>query len=145
MAARFAAAPVPSGPRAYRSQLRVLGPFVAVAPPTVLGLLALVLLHGNHSLGRGAAGFAAAVLAAPGLLVAGAPLASGGGGYVLAVLASAVAWLLLGGLAAARATRSPVATWREYWRELAWMLAGVWLGVLFAALLVNFSLGNPLL
>jgi hypothetical protein len=145
MTARLAVAPVPSGPRAYRSQLRVLGPLVALMPPAAMGLLAVALLHGNDSFGRGAAGFATAVLAAPGLLIVGAPLSTGGGRYVLAVLASAVAWLLLGALAAARATRSPVATWREFWREFVWMLVGVWLGVLCAALLVDFALGNPLL
>lgn len=118
---------------------------IALAPPAGAGLLALVLLRGNDSLGRGAAGFAAAVLAAPGLLVAGAPLTSGGGRYLVAIACSALAWVVLGTLAAYRATRSPVATWREYWREFAWMLSGVWIGVLFAALMVNFALGNPML
>ena len=138
-------ASVPGGPRAYRAQLRLLGPLAALAPPLAAGVLALVLLHGNGSLARGAAGFASAVLAAPALLAFGAPLASGAGRYGLAVACSAVAWLLLGALATYRATRSPVATWREFWREYAWMLAGVWIGVLVAALVVDLALGNPML
>lgn len=144
MAVRLTAQHVPSGPRAYRSQLRVLGPLAALVPPGVAGLVALALLRGNESLGRGLLGFAAAVMAAPGLLVAGAPLTSGAGRYLLAIAASALAWSVLGGVAAHRATRSPVATWRDYWREYAWMLAGVWFGVALAALIVDIALGNPL-
>ncbi|MBK5332996.1 MAG: hypothetical protein JJD93_13555, partial [Ilumatobacteraceae bacterium] len=61
------------GPRAYRSKLRSSGPIVALLPPGLLGVVSLLLLRGHTSIVRGVAGFLTAILAAPGLLVAGAP------------------------------------------------------------------------
>ena len=136
--------PVPLGPRAYRSKLRGVGPVVALLPPAALGLFSLLLLRGNTSLGRGIAGFLAAVLAAPGLLVAGAPLRSGSGVYLGAVVGSAVLWMIVGAVAARRATRLPVASWRDYWREYAWLAVGVWLGVIAALVAVNLIFGRAL-
>ena len=136
--------PVPLGPRAYRSKLRGAGPVVALLPPAALGLFSLLLLRGNTSLGRGVAGFLAAVLAAPGLLVAGAPLRSGSGVYLGAVAGSAVLWMIVGAVAARRATRLPVASWRDYWREYAWLAVGVWLGVIAALVAVNLIFGRAL-
>jgi hypothetical protein len=42
---------------------------------------------------------------------------------------SALLWMGLGYAAARRATHSPVADWRDWWREYAWYLLGVWAGV----------------
>jgi hypothetical protein len=117
---------------------------VALVPPAALGLLSLLLLRGNTSLGRGVAGFLTAVMAAPGLLVAGAPLRSGGGVYLGAVVGSAVLWMIVGAVAARRATRLPAATWSDYWREYAWLAVGVWLGVLAALAAVNLMFGRAL-
>ena len=136
--------PVPLGPRAYRSKLRGSGPIVALVPPGLLGLLSLMLLHGHSSLTRGLAGFLMAVLAAPGLLVAGAPLRDGSKIYVLAVVASAVLWMLVGAVSARRATRHPAASWRDYWREYLWLAIGVWIGVVVALVAVNLVFGRAL-
>ena len=136
--------PVPLGPRAYRSKLRGSGPFVALLPPGALGCISLLLLHSHTSLVRGVAGFLTAVLAAPGLLVAGAPLRSGGGIYLGAVIGSAVLWMIVGVIAARRATRLPVASWRDYWREYVWLAVGVWLGALVALVAVNLVFGRAL-
>jgi len=136
--------PVPLGPRAYRSKLRSSGPVVALVPPGLLGLFSLLLLRGNTSLARGVAGFLAAILAAPGLLVAGAPLRSGRSVYLGAVLGSAVLWLIVGTIAARRATRMPAASWRDYWREYLWLAAGVGLGVVLALGTVNLIFGRAL-
>jgi hypothetical protein len=136
--------PVPLGPRAYRSKLRGSGPFVGLVPPAVLGAISLLLLRSHTSLVRGVAGFLTAVLAAPGLLVAGAPLRSGRGVYLAAVAGSAVLWMIVGAIAAARATRVPVASWRDYWREYVWLAAGVWLGVVVALTAVNLIFGRAL-
>jgi hypothetical protein len=136
--------PVPLGPRAYRSKLRGTGPAVALVPPAVLGLISLLLLRGHTSLVRGIAGFLTAVLAAPGLLVAGAPLRSGRAVYLGAVAGSAVLWMIVGAIAANRATRMPVASWRDYWREYLWLAFGVWLGVFVALLAVNLIFGRAL-
>jgi hypothetical protein len=138
-------APVPQGPRAYRLRIRRLGPLVGVLPAALLGVVSLVLLHDNTSTARGVAGFLTAVLAAPGLLVAGAPMVDGVGAYGPAVLGSAVVWLLIGAVASRRATRSPVATWRDFWKEHLWLAAGVWLGVVAALVAANLVLGGAFL
>ena len=136
--------PVPLGPRAYRSKLRGSGPLVALVPPGVLGAISLLLLRGHTSLVRGVAGFLTAVLAAPGLLVAGAPLRSGGKVYLGAIVGSALLWMVVGAISAKRATRLPVASWRDYWREYVWLAAGVWLGVVVALVAVNLVFGRAL-
>ena len=136
--------PVPMGPRAYRSKLRGSGPFVALIPPGVLGAISLLLLRGHTSLVRGVGGFLTAVMAAPGLLVAGAPLRSGGKVYLGAIVGSAVLWMIVGAISAKRATRLPAASWRDYWREYVWLAAGVWLGVVVALLAVNLVFGRAL-
>ena len=136
--------PVPMGPRAYRSKLRGSGPFVALLPPGILGVFSLLLLRGHTSLVRGVAGFLTAILAAPGLLVAGAPLRSGRSVYLGAVVGSAVLWMIVGAIAARRATRMPAASWRDYWREYVWLAAGVWLGVVLALGAVNLIFGRAL-
>ena len=50
----------------------------------------------------------------------------------------------LGTVAARRATRRPVATWRDFWREYFWLAGGVWLGVIVALVLVALVLGRPI-
>ena len=136
--------PVPMGPRAYRSKLRGSGPIVALLPPGILGVVSLLLLRGHTSLVRGVAGFLTAIFAAPGLLVAGAPLRSGRSVYLGAVVGSAVLWMIVGAIAARRATRMPAASWRDYWREYVWLAAGVWLGVVLALGAVNLIFGRAL-
>jgi hypothetical protein len=136
--------PVPGGPRHYRSRIRTLGPLASLAPPAVLGVLALLLLHGSESASRGVPGFVLALLAAPALLAFGVPLTAGAGVYLLAALASAVLWLVIGVIAAARATRSPAARWRDFWREWGWPAAGVWLGVGVAFVIADLVLGKAL-
>jgi hypothetical protein len=132
------------GPRAYRSKLRASGPIAALVPPAVLGCVSLILLRGHGSLSRGIAGFLMALLAAPGLLVAGAPLRSGRNVYLGAVAGSAVLWMLVGAIAARRATRVPAASWRDFWREYMWLAVGVWLGVVVALVAVNLVFGLAL-
>jgi hypothetical protein len=138
-------APVPQGPRAYRNQIRRLGPIAAVLPAGALGLLAWLLVKGSESATRGIPGFGLAVLAAPTLLVVGIPMRSGTGRYVLAGATSALLWLLLGFAAARRATRRPAATWRDFWREFAWLAGGVWLGVVLALVAADLVLGRAFL
>lgn len=136
---------MPQGPRAYRRQIRRMGPIFGLLPPAALGLFSLLLLRDNTSTTRGVLGFLAAVLAAPGLLVAGAPMANSTGLYTLAVLGSAAVWLLIGVVATRRATRTPVASWRDYWKEYLWLAGGVWLGVIGALVAGNLILGGAFL
>ena len=117
---------------------------MALLPPAALGCISLLLLHSHTSLVRGAAGFLTAVLAAPGLLVAGAPLRSGGGLHLGGVVGSGVLWMIVGAISARRATRLPVASWRDYWREYAWLAIGVWLGAVLALVAVDLVFGRAL-
>lgn len=135
---------VPHGPRAFRYRIRRLGPFVGLLPAAVLGAAAYLALHDNDSSTRGIGGFAAAVFAAPAMLAFGVPLASGSSKIMLGVAASAALWLVLGVIAARRSTRSPVATWRDFWREFIWLAAGVWLGTVVALVVVQFAVGSAI-
>jgi hypothetical protein len=140
-----AGSPVQFGPRAYRQRIRAAGPFVALLAPALLGVSGALLLRGNTaSAARGVGGFVLAVLAAPGLLVAGVPLRHGNAVLLGAVLASALMWFVLGVVASRRATAMPVCSWRDFWREHLWLAAGVWLGVLGAGLAANLVMGRAL-
>ena len=135
-------APVRRGPRAYRRQIRRRGPLLALLPPAGLGAIALLLLRNNTSTMRGVLGFLTAVLAAPGLLVGGAPMTGSTHLYTLAAAGSCVVWLLIGVAASARSTRSPVSTWGDYWKEYLWLAGAVWLGVVGALVAANLILGG---
>lgn len=136
---------VPQGPRAYRARLRRLGPILGLLPPAAMGGAAWWLLRDNTSTVRGVGSFLLAVLAAPGLLVMGVPLSSGGQVWLVGVGASAAMWLLVGVVASRRATRAPAASWRDFWREYLWLAGGVWLGVVGALLAANLILGRALI
>ena len=64
--------------------------------------------------------------------------------YLGAVVGSAVLWMVLGATAARRATRLPVASWRDFWREYLWLAVGVWLGVVVALIAVNLVFGRAM-
>jgi len=115
-----------------------------MAPAALLGVLSVAALSGNDSTARGLGGFAAAVLAAPALLPFGVPLASGSSRIVFGAAVSAALWFVVGAVAARRATRSPVATWRDFWREFVWLAAGIWLGTILALVVVQFAVGSAL-
>lgn len=136
---------LPDGPRAYRTRIRTLGPVYALLVPALLGVCGLLLLRSSQSAMRGVLGFAACVLAAPALIAFGVPLTAGSDAYRPAILASAVLWLVVGLIAARRATRRPAAMWGDFWREFAWFAAAIWLGVVVALVAANLILGQTLL
>jgi hypothetical protein len=131
-------------PRRTRSSVRAKGPFVALLLPAVFGVIALVLLGGSTSTGRGVAGFLFAMLAAPLLPAFGAPLRSGSGAVTGAVVASAALWFVLGAFAGRRATRTPFGGWGRFWGEYLWLASCVWLGAVLAAVASNLVLGRVL-
>jgi hypothetical protein len=135
--------PLLAGPRWYRSRIRSFGWLVGLVPPAVVGAAAWLVLRVADTRWSGLVGLFGGVVAAPGLLVAGAPLADETR-YPLAVLASAPLWLLIGWVASRRATRSPMATWREFWREYAWMFAGVAAGAGGSLIAATVILGESL-
>ena len=64
------------GPRWYRTRIRSRGPFLALLPPAVLGLLAVASLTAGDSQASGYAGLLLGVFAAPALLAVGVPFSS---------------------------------------------------------------------
>ena len=103
--------------------------------------LALRLGEGRTS---GLAGLIGGVIAAPGLLVAGAPFADDTY-HLHAVAGSALLWMLIGWIASRRATRSPIATWADYWREYVWIGSGVAIGAVAALVATATVLGESFL
>lgn len=132
-----------AGPRWYRARIRLFGPFLGVTPMAILGGIALVALRLGDGRLSGLIGLIGGVSAAPGLLVAGAPLANSDQ-YPIAVLASVPLWLLLGLIASRRATTHVVATWSDYWRELIFLTIGVALGALAALIAATQILGESI-
>lgn len=132
------------GPKAYRRQVRQRGPLAGLLLPALIGVIGLLLLRNNTQTWRGIGGFLLAIVAAPVLLVTGAPLTTGHS-YTLALLGSGALWVLLGTIAARMATRTPVATWRDFWREYLWLAGGVWVGVVVALVAANLILGGAFL
>jgi hypothetical protein len=138
-----AAAPLIAGPRWYRARIRVLGPLYGLIPMIVLGGTSLAALRVGDGRSSGLIGLVAGVSAAPGLLVAGAPFADDAR-YPLAIAASAPLWLVLGLIAARRATQFSVASWRDYWRELLWLTIAVVMGSVAALVTATAVLGESL-
>ena len=110
----------------------------------VLGALSVIALRLGDGRSSGLIGLLSGVAAAPGLLVAGAPLADDGR-YPLAVVASIPLWLMLGLIASRRATKRPVASWRDYVRELIWLTIGVVMGAIAALVAATSILGESLI
>jgi hypothetical protein len=134
---------VVGGPAWYRRRIRVFGPLLALIPPGIAGTLAYLALEMSDAAWSGAVGLVAGVLAAPVLLAVGAPF-SNRELYPLAVAASLVIWVLVGFLAARRATRNPMASWADFWRHYAWMLGGIWVGAVAAMLIASQVVGESL-
>lgn len=84
------------------------------------------------------------MIAAPGLLIAGAPFGDDST-YPMAAVASALLWLVVGWLAARRATRSPIADWQDFGRELVWLSAGVAVGATAALFGASTIIGESLI
>jgi hypothetical protein len=120
------------------------GPPAALIVPAVVGGVAWFSLQLFDTAWSGAVGLIGGVFAAPALLAAGAPFGDRGS-YPAAVAASGVLWLLVGFLAARRATRNPMATWSDYWRHYAWLCGGVWAGAAIALGVAALSISDSLL
>jgi hypothetical protein len=131
------------GPRWYRGRIRSRGPFVALLPPLALGVFALLLINVGNSSVTGLTGLVLAVMAAPGLLVVGAPFSSSSL-WPVGIALSVVLWLAVGYIAARRATRNPMATWSDFWRDFAVLAIGVCLGAAVAVTVAKIAVGEIL-
>ncbi len=131
------------GPRWFRSRIRSRGPFLALVVPAVLGVLALLILELFDGKASGYAGLVLGVFAAPALLAVGVPF-SGDEMVPIGIAISAMLWLVVGAVAARRATRYPMASWSDYWRNYRWLTAGIWVGALAALMIARLTVGQAL-
>lgn len=122
----------------------MLGPIYGLIPMMILGAVALTALELGDGRVSGLIGLFVGTAAAPGLLVAGAPFGDEAN-YPLAILASVPLWLLLGFVAAIRATRRPVAAWSDYARELFYLTIAVGIGSTAALLVATSIVGESLI
>ncbi len=132
------------GPRWYRSRIRSRGPVLALLPPLVVGAFALLLLNLGSSASTGLAGLVLGVFAAPGLLAVGAPFSSASL-YPIGIAISAVLWLAVGVIASRRATRNPMATWGDFWRDYGYMAGGICVGATVALAVARIVVGEALI
>lgn len=132
------------GPRWYRHRIRVWGHWLALVVPGVVGAIAWISLRLFDSAWSGAVGLIGAVFAAPALLFVGAPFGERSS-YPYAVLVSAALWMLVGFIAARRATKNPTADWSDFWRHYFVMLTGIWLGAGIALAVAGVSVGRDLI
>jgi hypothetical protein len=131
-ASRLLASPPRLGLLSYRWKIRRRGPFAALLLPLMAFAAGTVLRNWGGSTIRGFGGFLLTVLAGPTVLLLGVPVTGGTLRYAIGAATSAAMWLLIGWWAAARATRVPVASWRDWFREYCWLAIPVWLGALAA-------------
>ncbi len=135
---------VPHGPVAFRRRILRLGPLASLIVPGLV-LAAAVFVwrawpcEGSACWTKGKFGFVLAEMAAPTLLAVGYPLQSSTARLAIAGITSVVMWMIIGGWAAARAVRSPVATWRDWVREYVVILIAVWGGVVLALFVVRLT------
>ena len=132
------------GPRWYRRRIRGWGPVLGLLLPALIGAIAFASLKFSESAWSGAVGLVGGVVAAPGLLAAGAPFGDQSV-YPVAILSSGVMWIAVGFLASRRATRHPLATWGDFWRHYLWMAGGIWVGAGAALGIATVSIGESLL
>ncbi len=100
--------------------------------PASFVVLGALMLHWTGSTIRGSGGFLLTALAAPTMLLLGIPVSGGTARYLLAAATSVLFWLGVGAWSARRATRSVVASWRDWWVEFAWLAVPVWVGATVA-------------
>jgi hypothetical protein len=124
-------------------QIRHRGPLYALVPPLLLGAAALACINLFESQITGVAGLTFAYFAAPVLPMVGAPF-SESSRHPLAIGLSAVLWVVVGVLASRRATRNPMATWSDFWRDYAWLAGGIWLGAVIPLMVARFAIGGQL-
>jgi hypothetical protein len=137
--------PVRGGPLAYRKRLRRLGPLLGLLAPAAVLLLAVAFRatspdQGIDGIKAAFSSWVLVLLALPTATAAGLPWTTSGDGLLVAGATSAVAWAGIGWLAALRATRQPVATWRDWAKEYAVLAVAVWAGAVTGLVAVGWFL-----
>jgi hypothetical protein len=127
---------VPRGPADYRRRIRRYGALAALLVPIVSVGIALLVWEfwpstgGTRDLVPSVIGWILAALALPTAVLVGLPFSGGPIRLTVAIATSVVAWFVVGFAASRRATRVPVADWRDWRREYLWLAIPLWLGVL---------------
>ncbi len=128
-------------------QIRRLGPVVALLIPAVLLVVAALTFFaypcdGSACVKPSLLSYLLVLLAAPTALIAGLPWFLHPVNLAIAIGTSLLLWMGLGQWAARRATEDVDATWATYVGELAFMLAGVWGGIIVGLLVVGLWLSH---
>lgn len=124
--------PIPGGPIEYRARIRRFGVVMGLVPAVAALAVGSVLLALGGSPLKGIPGFLLTAMSAPTMLLVGVPVTSGTARFVLAGVTSFVLWCGVGAWAAARATRNPMASWRDWWKEYLWLAVPIWIGAAVA-------------
>ena len=120
---------VPDGIGEHRRAVRRRGPVVALVLPVLMAIGAFAFaLVGPDTWWSATAVLGLALAAGPGLAIAGLPVTSGLTSWGVAVVISATWWVMVGTLAARRATAVPGASWPEWWRHYRSLAAGTMIG-----------------
>lgn len=121
------------GKVARPGRIRIYGPLAALLVPGVLLLVGLLIYNqscsGYECVKPSATAWGIFLLVAPTAIVAGLPWFAGPISLGATVASSLVMWLAFGRWAARRATDDVDATWRSFWRELAFIVLGLWAGL----------------
>jgi hypothetical protein len=133
---------VRGGPVAYRLALRRLGPLVALLLPAAMAVLGYLIWNGSEGVRPALLVWFLGALAMPTAVLVGLPLFATAATLWAAAGTSAVVWLLLGRYAARRATRAPIATWRDWWREFIVLTLAMWAGIGAGLLTMAFVLSR---
>ena len=128
----------------YRARLLLAGPAFALVPPFALGMFALVVLRLGSGRLSAVIGLLSGVVAAPGLLVVGAPVADEGS-YPMAMAISIAFWAVMGVIAARRAVRRPFATWRDFWLQFSFLALAATVGAIVGLAIAAARIGETLL
>lgn len=120
------------------------GPVLGIVPPLALGLISLIVLRVGSGRMSAVFGLLTGVIAAPGMLIIGAPIADEGS-YPTALILSLVFWVAIGAIAARRAIRRPFACWRDYWWQYTLLAVATAMGALIGLAVAAARIGETLL
>lgn len=128
-------------------QIRRFGPVAVLLLPAALLLVAslaffAVPCDGAECVRPTLFSYVLVLLAAPTALLAGLPWFLHPLNVAFTTLTSLVLWLVLGRWAAHRATEDVDATWTTYAGELAFMLVGIWGGIIVGLLVIGLWLSH---
>ena len=132
---------VPDGIVAHKRDLAQRGGFTAVGIAGALSLLGALVLALTSSAFFGAIGFVAITCGVPLLPMVGLPARTGAMRWLIAIVGSAAIWWWVGQLSAARVRKLAVASWADWAKEFGLYAAALVLGVIFALLIAEMSLG----